>query len=119
MTEGIYFVGYFALMATMYLMLAYLVAILIKRTGLSIIIYFALVCIIDNILWLILTLKGSQSGYFLPLESTDSLIPNPFKPSALERRTISDLSLIITASAYILLFAFIIKSYFKRIDLKT
>ncbi|MGB3006654.1 MAG: ABC transporter permease [Chitinophagaceae bacterium] len=119
MTEGIYFVGYFALMATMYLMVAFLIAILIKRTGLSIIIYFAFVCIIDNILWLIFTLKESQMGYFLPLESTDSLVPNPFKPFALERRTVSDMTLIITALAYILLIGFIIRNYFKKIDLKT
>jgi ABC-2 type transport system permease protein len=119
MTEGIYYVGYFALMATMYLMVAYLIAILVKRTGLSIIIYFAFVCIVDNLLWILLTLKGGQSGYFLPLESTDSLVPNPFKPSALERRTVSDTALIVTAFAYLVLFSYVIKSYFQKIDLKT
>jgi hypothetical protein len=119
LTDGISFIGYFALMATAYLMVAYVIAILIKRTGLSIIVYFAFVCIIDNLLWIILTLKGSQVGYFLPLESTDSLVPNPFKPAAFERRTVSDLSLIIAASAYIILFGYLIVNYFKRIDLKT
>ena len=39
MFTNIHMVGYFALMAALYLMLAFLVAILIKRTGLSIIIY--------------------------------------------------------------------------------
>jgi hypothetical protein len=118
-TEGLYYVGYFALMSTMYLMVAYVIAILIKRTGLSIIIYFAFVCIVDNLLWLLLTLKGGQSGYFLPLESTDSLVPNPFKPAALERRTVSDTALIITALAYLAIFAAFIKTYFQKIDLKT
>ena len=118
-TDGLHYVGYFALMAAMYLVVAYLIAILIKRTGLSIIIYFAFVCIVDNLLWIILTLKGSQSGYFLPLESTDSLVPNPFKPSALERRTVSDMYLIIAAFSYLVVFSLIIKSYFQRIDLKT
>ena len=86
MFEGAYYVGYFMLMATLYLMLAFLVAILVKRTGLSIIIYFALVCIVDNVLWLIFTLKDSQIGYFMPLEVVDSLVPNPFKPKLLEKR---------------------------------
>jgi ABC-2 type transport system permease protein len=118
-TDGLYYVGYFALMATAYLMVAYIIAILVKRTGLSIIIYFAFVCIVDNLLWLILTLKNNQVGYFLPLESTDSLVPNPFKPASLERRTVADSYLIIVASAYIILFGYFIVNYFKRIDLKT
>lgn len=116
--DGIYYVGYFALMATVYLMVAYIVAILIKRTGLSIIIYFAFVCIVDNLLWIILTFKNNQTGYFLPLESVDSLVPNPFKPSMLEKRTVGDSALLITACAYLLLFGYLIKSYFQKIDLK-
>jgi ABC-2 type transport system permease protein len=118
MMEGLYYVGYFALMATMYLMAAFLISILVKRTGLSIIIYFAFVCIVDNVLWGILTLRNSQAGYFLPLETVDSLVPNPFKPAVLEKRTVSDLSLLIGACAYIALFAYVIKNYFNKIDLK-
>jgi ABC-2 type transport system permease protein len=119
LSEGIHYIGYFALMATAYLMVAYVIAILIKRTGLSIIVYFAFVCIVDNLLWIILTWKGKQAGYYLPLESTDSLIPNPFKPAVFERRTVSDFSLVIAAAAYIILFGYFIASYFRRIDLKT
>ena len=119
MFEGVYYVGYFALMATLYLMLAFLVGILVKRTGLSIIIYFAVVCIVDNILWLIFTLKGSQLGYFMPLEAVDSLVPNPFKPKVMERRTVEDYYLIIAAVAYISLYAYIIVNYFRKTDLKT
>ena len=119
MFEGIYYVWYFALMATLYLMLAFLVGILVKRTGLSIIIYFAIVCIVDNVLWLIFTLKGSQLGYFMPLEAVDSLVPNPFKPKMMERRTVEDYTLIIAAIAYISIYAYIIINYFRKTDLKT
>ena len=119
MFEGVYYVGYFALMATLYLMLAFLVGILVKRTGLSIIIYFAIVCIVDNILWLIFTLKGSQLGYFMPLEAVDSLVPNPFKPKVMERRTVEDYYLVIAAVAYISVYAYIIVNYFRKTDLKT
>ncbi|MEO5984403.1 MAG: ABC transporter permease [Ferruginibacter sp.] len=117
--ENMYYLWYFMLMATIYLMVAYLVAILVKRTGLSVIIYFAVVCIIDNLLWLILTLYNNQFGYFLPLEAGDSLIVNPFKPAIMEKRTVSDMALIATGLGYIVLFAFIIIRYFKRSDLKT
>ncbi|MEJ7627698.1 MAG: ABC transporter permease [Ferruginibacter sp.] len=119
MWENLHYIGYFALMATIYLMVAFLIAILVKRTGLSIIVYFAFVCIVDNILWLIMTLYNNQYGYFLPLETTDSLIVNPFKPAMMEKRTVSDYALIGTAVFYILLFGFIITRYFKRTDLKT
>ena len=117
--EGIYYVGYFALMAMIYLMAAFLIGILVKRTGLSIIIYFALVVIVDNVLWLILTLKNSQLGYFLPLECSDSLVPNPFKPAMLERRTVPDIALISAIAVYASLFGFIIVNYFRKTDLKT
>lgn len=117
--ENVHYVGYFALMALMYLMVAFLTAILVKRTGLSIIIYFAVVCIVDNLLWLSLTAKGSQLGYFTPLETTDSLVVNPFKPQLLETRTAGDMSLIIGAVVYLSLFAFIITNRFRNSDLKT
>lgn len=116
---GVKYVGYFALMATLYLMLAFLVAILIKRTGLSIIIYFAIVCIVDNVLWLIFSLRESQVGYFMPLEAADSLVPNPFKPAIFEKRTVQDHTLVIAAFTYIAVYAYIIISYFRKADLKT
>ncbi len=117
--EGIYYVGYFALMAALYLAVAFLTAILVKRTGLSIIIYFAIVCIADNLLWLVFTLKDSQLGYFMPLEAADSLVPNPFKPGLLEKRTVADTSLIAAVICYVTVFTFIIINYFRKTDLKT
>lgn len=119
MADGLEYIGYFSLMATVYLMLAFLVGILVKRTGLSIIIYFAIVCIVDNLLWLTLTLADNQMGYFLPLETTDSLVVNPFKPALMERRTVSDYALMGGALVYIIAFAYVIISYFKKTDLKT
>ncbi len=115
----VYYVGYFALMATLYLVVAFLTAILIKRTGLAIIIYFAFVCIVDNVLWLSFTFDGSQVGYYMPLEAVDSLIPNPFKPKMIEKRTVEDYTLIIAAVAYIAAWVYIIIHYFRKIDLKT
>ena len=118
-TDGLYYVGYFVLMATMYLLVAFLIAMLVKRTGLSIIIYFAVVCIVDNLLWLALTQKRSQVGYFLPLESTDSLLPNPFKPALIESRTLPDSTLMLVALGYLVLIGYTIKRHFEKIDLKT
>lgn len=116
---GIKYLGYFVLMATVYLMVAFLVAILVKRTGLSIIIYFVLVVILDNLLWLGFTLKDSQLGYYMPMEAVDSLIPNPFKPQIMEKRTVADYTLIIAAVTYIAVYIYIIINYFRKTDLKT
>jgi hypothetical protein len=117
--EGMKYLGYFVLMCILYLMVAFLVAILVKRTGLSIIIYFVLVVIVDNLLWLGLTFNGNQAGYFLPLETVDSLIPNPFKPKIMEGRTMPDFALIISTAIYLFIYGYIIINYFRKADLKT
>lgn len=117
--EQLHYVGYYAGMATLYLVVAFLIAILVKRTGLAIILYFGYVFIIDNLLWLALTFRKSQAGYFLPLESTDSLVPNPFKPGMVETRTVTDGTLLITAAVYGALMLYGIVRYYSRTDLKT
>lgn len=116
---GSYYLLYFALMATVYLIVAYFIAIFARRTGLSIIIYFAVVCIIDNMLWAGLTMKGSQWGYFLPLECVDSLVPNPFKPKMLERRTVADWTLISAAAGYMFVLGYFLINKFSKADLKS
>lgn len=117
--ENIHYIGYYAVMATLYLVAAFLIAILVKRTGLAIILYFGYVFIIDNLLWLALTFRKGQAGYFLPLESTDSLVPNPFKPGMVETRKVADGSLLLTAAIYGIVMIYGIIRYYKRVDLKT
>lgn len=117
--EQMRYLWYFMLMAVNYLMVAFLAAILIKRTGLAIIVYFGFVIIVDNLLWTILSVKEYQAAYLLPLEVTDSLIPNPFAPKGFLKRNLADSTLIIGSIAYISLFAFIIINYFRKADIKT
>lgn len=116
--EGMKYIGFFFLMALQYLMVALVIAFLIKRTGLAIIIYFAFVFIIDNLLWVSLIRNNSKVGYFLPLESTDSLVPNPFIPRMMAQRNVEDSSLLICAAIYFVLMAVLIMRYFKKVDLK-
>lgn len=117
--EKSYFVLYFALMAFVYLLVAFLIAIFIKRTGLSIIIYFVFVFIIDNLLWAGLTRNDMQLGYFLPLESVDSLIPQPFGQKRLTNRTVADWALLLSAACYIFLMGYSLIKHFKNTDLKS
>ena len=113
-----YYVLYFFLMCVIYLLIAFFIAILIKRTGVAIIVYFGLVCIIDNLLWTSLTFQKNQLGYFLPFEVVDSLIPNPFSPSILKGRKFSDLYLVGATIAYFGLWWYFIKKRFIKSDLK-
>jgi hypothetical protein len=53
----------------------------------------------------------------MPVEVTDSLVPNP--SGFLRTRTVSDLALIIGAVAYVSIYAYIIINYFRKADLKT
>ena len=116
-TDGLYYVGYFIIMATVYLMVAFLIAILVKRTGLSIIIYFVLVCIVDNLLWAALTIQQNQMGFFMPVEVADTLIPNP--SGLLRTRTIPDIVMVFSALGYATIYGWIIVNYFRKTDLKT
>jgi len=116
--EGLHYVGYFMLMAVLYLMFAFFIAILVKRTGLAIIIYVSAI-VVDNIIWAICTFNDTQIGFFLPLEAADSLLGNPFKPKLLEKRTVPDLALIVAALTYITAYGYVIINYFRKTDLKT
>lgn len=118
MFEGIHYVGYFFIMAFHYLLIAFFIAILVKRTGLAVIVYFISVYVIDGVLWLILTMNGSQIGYFLPFESVDGLLPWPFD-GVFRIRTVPDYALLISTAAYVSLFTYLIVNRFKNADLKT
>jgi len=117
--EDVHYVAYFALMAFHYLLIGFFIAILVKRTGLAVIIYFISVYVIDGLLWLLLTIRGNQMGYFLPFETVDALIPSPFTPEMMKLRTVADYSLLISTAVYVSLFTYLIVNRFKNADLKT
>lgn len=116
---GIHYIAYFALMAFHYLLIAFFIAILVKRTGLAVIVYFISVYVIDGVLWLILTINNGQMGYFLPFETVDGLVPWPFSSDRFRFRTVPDYALLISTAAYITLFSYLIVNRFKNTDLKT
>ncbi|WP_028787984.1 ABC transporter permease [Terrimonas ferruginea] len=117
--EDVHYVAYFALMAFHYLLIGFFIAILVKRTGLAVIVYFISVYVIDGLLWLLLTIRGNQMGYFLPFETVDALIPSPFTPEMMKLRTVADYTLLISTAVYVSLFTYLIVNRFKNADLKT
>ncbi len=65
-----------------YLLFALTLAILFRKSGIAIILFFVYSFLVESLLMGLLNWKSSPIGYFLPLQSADSLIPfpkNPFK----------------------------------------
>lgn len=78
MFENIRQMGYFYVEAVSYLMLAFLLSILIKRAGLVLGIFFLYSIIVEQMIVGLSMRFGNNFGRFLPLETTDQLIPSPF-----------------------------------------
>ncbi|HEX7847708.1 MAG TPA: hypothetical protein VF476_18035 [Chitinophagaceae bacterium] len=64
-----------SLQAFVYLMFALFLATLLRRSGIAIIIYFIYGIIFEWLLWWIVVKLHPSLPYFLPLQSSDSLIP--------------------------------------------
>jgi ABC-type transport system involved in multi-copper enzyme maturation permease subunit len=76
--DNLEYIAFFFLQAISYIMVALLAAVLFKRGGLAIGIYFLYSLIIENVLKGLLNFKaGTTAGRYLPLQSTDELIPLP------------------------------------------
>lgn len=102
-----------------YCVMALMLGTLFKRSGIALGVYFIYVVIFDNVLFQVLNKYVYNTGYFLPMESADNLIPLPLaehlQNQFLDRRDISDI--LITCIAYILLWVFISFRKFKTDDL--
>lgn len=81
--DGFEYILYFFLQALSYCWLAILLAILFKRSGISIGVFFLYTVILENVLALILNRAFPQdffltgTGNYLPIQSSDELIPFP------------------------------------------
>jgi ABC-2 type transport system permease protein len=76
--EHFEYIGYFSLQALSYLMVALLISILVKRGALAIGIFFMYGLVIENVLSVVLNRFWRPAGDYLPLQSTDELLPMPF-----------------------------------------
>jgi hypothetical protein len=72
----------------------------------------------DTILGGVLNKYVHPAGYFLPLEGTDYLTPNPFRKFIPDANRPGDNAMLAFAAAYILLFIFLFINYYRKADLK-
>ncbi|MFL5746990.1 MAG: ABC transporter permease [Niastella sp.] len=76
--EGFSYVWYFLLQAMSYIMVALLMAVLFKRGGLAIGVFFAYSTVLEQIAVLLLNKYANYAGRYLPLETTDIMVPFPY-----------------------------------------
>lgn len=76
--DKIEYIGYFFIQALSYCSVAMIFALLLKRSGLAIGVYFLYIVVLENLLGGLLGRSIENAGHYLPLNTTDSLIPFPF-----------------------------------------
>lgn len=77
--SGTQYILYYFLQALSYNCLALLLSVLLKRTGLALVVFLAYAYILENVVGGFLNWKiKSHPGNYLPLNSNDNLIPFPF-----------------------------------------
>jgi len=117
--DGIEYLGYVFIQSLAYLFFALMLAVLFRRSGLAIIIFFLYGLIFE---WLITALTNFQFkltpiGYFLPLQASDVLIPMPFGTKVFYPDSPSTIALIVAVLVYISAYIFFARKKFLVDDL--
>ena len=117
--ENFQYIGYFFIQALSYSCMALLIGVLFKRSGISIGVYFLYAVVLENLAAALMNHYLNYSGRFLPLETTDNLIPNPLLRKAPAQFTpqANIYVLLAVAAVYLLLYFFGIKRKFETDDL--
>lgn len=118
-TEKGIFIFYFFIQALSYSLVALLFAILFKRGGLAIGIFFLYALVLENLIAGLMNRFLDYSGRYLPLESTDNLIPFPLLENV-QRKIIKApniTALLIVSLVYLVLYYFFINRKFETDDL--
>lgn len=76
-TEKVWYLALAFLQSLNYCFFAVLISVALKRSGISIGVYFLYVVIFDNILFWVFYKYLARSGFFLPVETADGLISAP------------------------------------------
>jgi hypothetical protein len=118
-TEQVQFAGYFFAGMLDYMVWAMLLALLLKRAGLTIGLYLLYAWIIEKIAGIVLNRVAFPAGHYLPLEISNRLVPNPFLkkfPGLAPDTTPASLYLLGTA-VYIVIALWLSARLFSRADL--
>ncbi|MBN9299036.1 MAG: ABC transporter permease [Filimonas sp.] len=117
--EKIEYIGYFFIQALSYTGVALLFSVLFKRSGIAIGVFFLYVVVLENLLAGLLNRYVYGIGHYLPLESTDNLIPFPFFRNVVKQFVTPPptLYLLIAAVIYLAAYFFVCRRKFETDDL--
>ena len=118
--DKIEYIGYFFIQALSYCSVAMVFSLLLKRSGLSIGVYFLYIVVLENLVGGIMSNNfGDSAGQYLPLNSTDALIPFPFFRKVTNNfLNVPNYSILLPlAAAYLLLYFVFSVRRFKTDDL--
>lgn len=117
--EQVEYIGYFFIQSLSYAAVALLFSLLFKRSGIAIGVFFLYVTVLENMIAGLLNRYVNNIGRYLPLESSDNLIPFPFLRNIVNQFTTKpNLSLLlIFAIGYLAAYFFICLRKFETDDL--
>jgi ABC-2 type transport system permease protein len=117
-TDGMVNIFYVLLQSLSYISLALLLAVLFRRSGVALIVFFLYGLIFETIIYgLINRYIHEQAGYFLPLQGTDVLLPMPFGNKIFYNHAPEPYVLVISSLIYLGLYYFFLMRKFENDDL--
>jgi ABC-2 type transport system permease protein len=116
--QGSRFLFFYFVEVLSYSMIAFVIAVLIKRSGLAIGIFLIYMIVEQAAMGILTNIYHIQAAQYLPEETTDRLIPLPFiqvsDPAAWEHRIPGYL---IAAAIYLIVYCVVTSRYFLKSDL--
>ena len=118
--ENMQYIFYFFLQALSYCWLAVLTSLIFKRSGISIGVFFLYAIVLENVLVNILNYYFDTVGRYLPIQSSDELMPLPFFEKVQEQISKIEVNIPLQFGfviAYLVLYFFLSKRKFETDDL--
>lgn len=118
--HGIEYIGYSFIQTLNYLFLAMILAVLMRRSGLALAIFFLYGLVFEQLIGGLIDFKflnGGTTRFYLPLEASDTLIPVTFFKELFYKNAPSQTTLLIMCFVYISLFIILSFRKFQTDDL--
>jgi ABC-2 type transport system permease protein len=118
--ENLQYIFYFFLQALSYCWLAVFFSLLFKRSGISIGVFFLYTIVLENVLVQVLNYYVNGTGRYLPIQSSDELLPLPFFEKVqqeISKTEVNTTLQLILVFAYLAAYFFLSKRKFETDDL--
>lgn len=118
--DGVEYIGYSFIQALCYLFFAMILAVLFRRSGLAMVVFFLYGLVFENLIGGLVdrfVIHGHYFYYYMPLEASDVMVPITFGNKIFYPDTPSNSVLLVVCCVYILLYCFLSVRKFERDDL--